>query len=96
MMSGDAAPSSWRDVYTLVRDTRDDVLAAVATVDGKVMALDSRVDRIESDRLTTVSAAKAEKRILANARGMVRESIAITISVVTAAIVVMNFLTGPR
>ena len=32
----DFQPRGWRDVYALVRDTRSDVLEAVATVDAKV------------------------------------------------------------
>jgi hypothetical protein len=37
-------PSSWRDVYTLVRDTRDDVLREMAEVKDEVAGLRAKVD----------------------------------------------------
>ena len=84
-MSG---PTSWRDVYSLVRDTREDVLAAVLVVDGKVTAIDGRVDDIERarnlERITAEVAATlatARNKRLLSVVAASRGGIALVISV---------------
>lgn len=50
-MTGDGnTPTSWRDVYALVRDSHSDVMVAVGNVDTKVTDLQERVTLIEAER----------------------------------------------
>lgn len=58
-------PTSWRDVYALVRDTRADLLVAVSNVDTKVTALAERVDTIEDSRADEKTARETEARLAA-------------------------------
>lgn len=70
-MMGDngTGPSSWRDVYELVRDTRSDIMVAVGNVDTKVTLLTARVESIEDDRRDEkVVREAAEKRATARNR----------------------------
>lgn len=104
MGTPDQSPSSWRDVYQLVRDTREDVLGAVAVVDGKVTALGDRVTGIENDRhdekvarqVETELAAKRDalavkqRAKLTTIAGIGRGTIAIIISVASFVLVVVK------
>ena len=50
-MTGEqTTPSSWRDVYILVRDTHEDAMLAIGKVDDKVTAVTKVVDIIVGDR----------------------------------------------
>jgi hypothetical protein len=74
-------PTSWRDTYALVRDTREDVLAAVNRVNTKVDHLTQRVNAIEVARAAASGQSAGEARIA----GIARSSIALVLSVISAA-----------
>lgn len=92
-----AQPTSWRDVYALVRDTREDLLGAIGKVDGKVTRLATRVEAIEDDRATekitreataeaVAAIATSRNRRLATAIGATRGTLALVISAVAVVI----------
>lgn len=90
-------PTSWRDVYALVRDTRDDLLGAIEKVDGKVTKVAARVESIEDDRAAEKIAresaesaiaalATARNRRLSAAIGATRGTLALIISAIAVLI----------
>lgn len=106
-MSGDdqkPAPTSWRDVYELVRDTRADLMVAVGNVDTKVTDLGERVTGIEQDRRDekvareTESALAAQREVAAKRRankiaalgGGIRSTIAIIVSIASFVLVLVK------
>lgn len=58
MSEATASPTSWRDVYALVRDQGQDILKAVEKVDAKVDGLTKRVDDIEEQRAIEAAVSK--------------------------------------
>lgn len=91
-----AQPSSWRDVYTLVRDTHEDAMSALRIVDAKVTDLGVRVGVIEQGRrdektardTEATLAAKRDRRLLAivtASRGTIALLISIAAVVLAAA-----------
>lgn len=76
------APSSWRDVYALVRDTRADVLVAVEKVDAKATDLQRRVARIEDDRLAEQSERRAQGQLIGSLTNTGRATISLIVSVI--------------
>lgn len=86
------APSSWRDVYALVRDTRTDVLGAVGEVDTKVTDLRVRVDAIEVARATESGRRAGRDAVF----GVARTTIAIALSVGALLLSAFNALGRPN
>lgn len=76
-------PTSWRDVYQLVRDTRKDVLEAVAAVDKKVESVGARVTTIEDERMVEAAAEAAERRVFGRARSIVVSTVALLVSILS-------------
>lgn len=86
-------PTSWRDVYQLVRDTREDVLKAVDGVDRKVGDVTSRVTAIEDERLVEAASKKAEERVFGRARHFIVSIVALVVSVLSGAAAVFSIIT---
>ena len=61
-------PASWRDVYALVRDTHDDVIAAVGKVECKFYGLYARFSSHLVDHSTSQGEQRGESRIFGIAR----------------------------
>lgn len=85
-------PTSWRDVYTLVRDTRKDVLDAVAAVDKKVDLVTGRVTTIEDERMIEQAARTAEQRVFGKARSIVVSTVALVVSIVSGVAAVISIV----
>ena len=60
-----SGPTSWRDVYQLVRDTHEDAMAAIEKVDSKVNALGTVVDIVVADRRDEKVARQTESDLAA-------------------------------
>lgn len=78
-------PSSWRDVYSLVRDTRTDLLGAVTSIDTKVDVLTIRVNAIEDARIRESGRTAGRADVF----GFARSSIAIAVSMISAAVAIL-------
>lgn len=85
-------PTSWRDVYQLVRDTRKDVLEAVAAVDKKVEKVGDRVTTIEDERMVEAAARTAEQRVFGKARSIVVSTVALVVSILSGVAAVVSVL----
>ncbi len=84
-MAPDTNPSSWRDVYALVRDSRSDVLEAVEEVGGRVDILTIRFNNHEVTHAREYGADSMRTSIF----GIARSTIALAVSVVSAAVAVV-------
>jgi len=94
MTNDGQSPTSWRDVYALVRDGHTDLMAVANAIDGKVDKLGERVTDIEQDRRTeravaqTVATKTIEQnnhilRLLGGGRQVVLFLFAVVIGVMT-------------
>lgn len=79
-------PSSWRDVYTLVRDTREDLAAQIANVSTDVKGVGAKVDTHLLEHATSKGKREQTDRIF----GIARSSIAVIISVGAFGVAVYN------
>lgn len=98
-MNEQGRPNTWRDTYDLVRDSREDVLDAVAKLDLKLEgyisrstakheALVARVTDIEVARAKSSGQQAGEARVF----GFARSSLALVISAISGAAALIAIL----
>lgn len=90
-MAADTNPSSWRDVYSLVRDSRADVLEAVGGVDKKVDDLTIRVNAIEVARASEAGQLSGANKVF----GVARNTLALIVSIVSAGVAFASIAMRP-
>lgn len=86
-MNGDT-PSSWRDVYTLVRDTRKDLMAEVQGLGTEVAGLGAKVDT----HLLEHAISKGQRQQTDRIFGIARSSLAVIISIGALGVTLYNAL----
>lgn len=75
--NGDSGPSSWRDVYALVRDTRADILEEVAKLATQLTDHSSRIETLEGERANRASVRGAVRVSVQNGRTLLLTVVAI-------------------
>lgn len=79
-MAGDAPqPTSWRDVYALVRDTRLDILTEVGEAKTEVAGLRAKIDTHLLEHATTNGVRAGERKVF----GLAKSTIALIVSILS-------------
>ncbi len=91
-MAPDTNPSSWRDVYALVRDSRSDVLDAVEETNGRLDILTIKFAAHEVLHASEAAAQKGRTEERGLIFGFARSTIAISVSVISAGVAIASII----